>query len=542
MTAGVAAALVALRRGGVLALTAARARRFRAGLEDPAAAQRATLDRITRIVGGSPYARRVGLRPGAGYGAFAHVPIVDYDTVAPWVREQVETGRPLLSRQPPVVYERTSGSSGRTKLIPYTASLLSAFNSCFVVWAHDLVAHGPSFRTGRIFLSVSPPLQEGDRTPTGVPISLADDAAYLAPWIRYVFRHAFFAPANIKHIRAAPAYRRALAALLIAERRLEIISIWSPTYLLALLDGIVAGRADIAADLRRGRTGPPDMAVSFAPVERARVALLERDPVPWEQLWPELKLLSCWTDGASAGFIPAIRRAFPSVVLQGKGLLSTEAPITVPLLRAPAPVPLLDEVFLEFEAADGAIRLLHELEDDAEYTVIVTQSGGLLRYRTNDRVRAAGRIARTPCLRFLGRAGQVSDLAGEKLGEEFVCSALAQVFGPAHHCSFLQPEMLPEGPPRYRCVTDSVRAVAGAAVVAAQLDCALRQSYQYHQCRLLGQLAGVAVQYDQEARNAYEQAQLARGVTWGGIKFSALLLPDAQPECRSSRQLEPSRT
>ena len=83
-------------------------------------------------------------------------------------------------------------------------------------------------------------------------------------------------------------------------------------------------------------------------------------------------------------------------MMQGKGLLATEAPITVPLVRADGCVPLVDSVFLEFEDAAGRFRLLDEVAPDAEYAVIVTQPGGLLRYRLGDRVRVTRPVSRRP--------------------------------------------------------------------------------------------------------------------------------------------------
>jgi len=516
----------ALARAGFRALTAPRARRWAAALRDPAAAQAATLDRIVRLVAGTPYAEHLGLRVGVDYPRFAAtVPIVDYEQVRPWIDGQVVTGRPALSREPPVVYERTSGSSGRAKLIPYPPALLAAFSACFVVWAHDLAAHGPRLRTGRMFFGVSPAFQEGERTPTGVPISLADDLAYLAPWLRRLFRRAWFVPPALHRVTDERAFRGALAAVLVAEEGLEVVSVWSPTYFLALLDTITARRDEIAAALRAGRTGPPGAAVPLPSVPPARVRLLERDPIPWSRLWPALKLVSCWTDGASAAFVPALRRAFPRALIQGKGLLATEAPVTVPLIGAPAPVPLLDEVFLELEAPDGTVWRLHEAEDDVEYGVIVTQPGGLLRYRLGDRVRARGRVGRTPALRFLGRA-RVSDLVGEKLGEDFARSAVASVLGADGHCTYLSPERGGEAP-RYRCVTDHPGARDRGAELGARLDAALREAFQYAQARRLGQLGPVHVAYRADARAAYEETLRGRGLRWGNIKFETLLTDPA---------------
>src|SRR5262249_26383076 len=49
---------------------------------------------------------------------------------------------------------------------------------------------------------------------------------------------------------------------------------------------------------------------------------------------------------------------------------------------------------------------------------------GLVRYRLDDVVRVHGRIGQTPIVEFLHRAGRVSSIAGEKLTENQVVSAM----------------------------------------------------------------------------------------------------------------------
>jgi len=501
-----------------------RARRFRDALRDPQRAQAETLARILRIVAGSPYARAVGVAADLSYDTFAaYVPIVGYEDLRPWIDREAATGVPQLSSEPAVLFERTSGSSGKSKLVPYTRSLLESFNACFVIWASDVLRHGPRLETGRMFWGMSPAIETGARTPHGTPISLADDAAYLAPRYQRLLARLLVAPVGLKRITDGEAYRRALAAVLVAEPELEIVSVWSPTYLLAILDTIITRRGEIIADLRAGRTGPRGE-IGLPPGAAARASLLAEDPIRWDRVWPQLKLVSCWTDAAAATFVPALRQAFPQALIQGKGLLATEAALTVPLCGAPppAPVPLVDEVFLEFESSDGRLRLLHELEEGAEYGIIVSQTGGFLRYRMGDRVQVTGggRVGRTPCLKFLGRAGCSSDLAGEKLDEALARAVLAAELGPDGHCSYLTPIT---NPPGYYCITDHSAAAVDPEALARRLDHALSRSFQYRQARHLGQLNPLRVRYRMDARAAYEAAQMERGLRWGNIKFTTLV-------------------
>src|SRR5881628_1224127 len=131
-----------------------------------------------------------------------------------WRRGSSGSGQ-VVTPEPPLVYEQTSGSSGRQKLIPYTRSLLASFNACFVIWAYDLLARGPRFETGRLFLSASPVFRQERATPSGVPLGFDDDSQYLAPAIRHLLGPRFVAPQGLKTVTEPTAYRLALATSLL---------------------------------------------------------------------------------------------------------------------------------------------------------------------------------------------------------------------------------------------------------------------------------------------------------------------------------------
>jgi len=523
-----------LGRLGLRLLWARRFGRFRAALARPRVAQARVLQRVLTAAARTEYGRHYAITGRESYQEFRErVPIVDYDELAPWIERQASRGGAVVTAEPPLVYEQTSGSSGRRKLIPYTSALLASFNACFVVWAYDLLARGPRFETGRLFFSASPAFRQERATPSGVPLGFDDDSEYLAPAIRRLLGPRFVAPQGLKAVTNPTAYRLALATSLVAEPRLEIISVWSPTYLLALLEFIAEHRATIGDALARGDLEAGGRRFTFTPAQEARLRLLRADPIPWAELWPALKLLSCWTDGSSGLFVEALRRRFPGVLLQGKGLLATEAPITIPLIDAPAPLPLVDEVLLELEDEAGRVLPLHEVNDGGVYGVIVTQRGGLLRYRMHDRVVVQGRVGHTPCLRFVGRDDQVSDLVGEKLNETFARDALRRVFGDAEAFSFLVPIVAHGQLPHYICITDHP---AGACPTRATcLEAELGQAFHYRQARLLGQLAPVSVIARAATRDRFERHFLERGLVWGDIKYAALLVRPTPTEVAALR-------
>jgi hypothetical protein len=506
------------------AMLAPRARRFAAALADPARAQEGLLHRLVTGIAATDYGRAHGITGAERYEEFRdRLPAVGFEEIRPWVDRQTKTCAPVLAPTPVRLYERTSGSSGASKLIPYTDALLSDFDELFLLWTEDLVRRGPRFTSGRMFFSMSPPCHEPARTVSGTPIGLEDDAQYLSQWTRRMLGGCFVFPPGLKGIRDPFLFKLVLAAALVAEPHLEVLSIWHPTYLTALLDFLREHAGLLASHLDRGAIAHRDGWVPLSPVAKDRLALLRSSRLEWATLWPDLKLISCWTDAGAALFARGLAREFPGVFLQGKGLLATEAPLTVPLLGAPAPVPLLHRVFFEFEGPGGQLFLLHQLEEGQEYEVIVTQSAGLARYRLGDRVRVLGRHARTPCFRFIGRGNDISDLVGEKLEETFVRHALQRVFSDEDAFAVLVPALDDANRPGYRCV---VNRVTGALdIVVERLEAALGEAFHYRRARFLGQLAPVVLEVRLDARDWYVSQLVGRGMRWGDVKYSAILRP-----------------
>src|SRR5262249_30868109 len=139
--------------------------------------------------------------------------------------------------------------------------------------------------------------------------------------------------------------------------------------------------------------------------QRAR-ELSAADPHEPETLWPELRLISCWADAAASLAAADLQKRFPRTLLQPKGLIATEAFVTLPF-DGQHPLAIHSH-FFEFIDGAGDVRPIEALRDDEEYEVVVTTGSGLWRYRLGDRVRVTGWVEKTPSLKFLGRSGNVS--------------------------------------------------------------------------------------------------------------------------------------
>ncbi|MEO1403181.1 MAG: GH3 auxin-responsive promoter family protein, partial [Cyanobacteria bacterium J06635_1] len=341
-------------------LLAPASRRFYTALPQPQQAQRAVQQRLVDRLQNCEYGRKFGIN---SYENWQRLPIVEYTDLEPWLSKSHAKSSPLTP-EPILFYEPTSGSSGPVKQIPYTRSLRRSFNHLFCVWAYDLITQGPNFSTGKLYFSISPSFS--DVTSEGT----ADDSDYLDPWLRWLLRPFLVMP---PYARTSEAFKENLARTLLQTEALEIISIWSPSFLTAQLDYIQTHQQRLQTDLKNR-------------LSAARSQLLRQNNISWTELWPQLKLISCWDSVTAADGAAGLRSQFPNVLVQGKGLLATEAPMTVPLVAAQGCVPLLDEIFFEFEDSQGRCFGLHQLEVGQAYTVIISQTGGLYRYCMGDRV------------------------------------------------------------------------------------------------------------------------------------------------------------
>lgn len=507
-------------------------RQFYSALENPQAAQKKVQKEIFNHLQKSEYGRYLRVK---NIDDWHRIPIVEYHNIENWINTQKKDNTNLLSSEKVIFYEKTSGSRGAAKFIPYTKSLRRSFNQMFCVWAHDIIVNGPKFNTGKIYFCISPQLgdkqQEDFQQKTSYENnsnkSLKDDSEYLDGWLRWVMNQFLVSASGLNNLRDVEQFKHQLSQALLTAENLEIISIWSPTFLKVILDYIQNNRKQLAFELtdkmsakRRLMLLQPHLfkQVSSNPKLNEILKKINRDKIPWNLLWAELKLISCWDSANAADGAGYLRSLFPNVLVQGKGLLATEAPMTIPLIAAKGYVPILNEVFFEFLDESGFIYQLHELKQGNTYEVIISQKGGLYRYRIGDRVRFTHSFLETPCLDFVGREKEVSDLVGEKLHSEFVRDALANLPLATNYFKTLVPVKYPkEG---YILLLDAVN--QSPKEIALKLEDELQKSHHYRRARLLNQLQAVRVMVSERIPEIISLYQTNSGKKWGDLKYDIL--------------------
>lgn len=346
-------------------------RDFYQALENPKIAQQKVKEEILKSLIKSDYGRYLRVKTIEDWH---RIPIVEYHNIENWIHTQQQDKTSLLTSEKVAFYEKTSGSRGAAKFIPYTNTLRRSFNQMFCIWTHDLIKYGPKFTTGKLYFCISPQLAENkpSQKPSACK-SLQDNSEYLDSWLKWVISQFLVSPSGLNKISNAEKFKHQLAQSLLTSENLEIISIWSPTFLKVILDYIQKNRKQLALELATKISVKRRLMLLQPHLFQQILLKNHRDKIPWNLLWSELKLISCWDSANAADGADFLRSLFPNVLVQGKGLLATEAPMTIPLIPAKGCVPLLNEVFFEFLDESAFIYQLHELKQGKTYEIIISQ-------------------------------------------------------------------------------------------------------------------------------------------------------------------------
>jgi len=475
------------------------ASRFRRALADPAGTQEAWLRESLVRHAASEFGRAhdfAAIRSAAEFTR--RVPLASYEDFEPYITRISRGERDVLACGPVSHLAPTSGSTGGRKLIPYNASLQSAFNAAVGPWMLDLVRQRPRIAGGPAYWSISPladELEDGEHST--IPVGFADDADYLGAPRAWLVRQAMAVPSSVRFASDAVPFRRLTLLSLLRCRDLRVISIWHPSFIELLTDAPGTAWSELIDAVRSGQN---PWAAALPPASRAawqarpdpeRAAELDRIGAhDWPAWWPELQVVSCWGEQAAEPGWRALVRRLPNVLVQAKGLLATECVVTIPL-GAGRPLAITSHYF-EFIDERNELRFAHQLERGKRYEVVVTNGGGLWRYRLGDFVECTGHLSATPSLRFVGRA-RVSDLRGEKLSEAFVADVLRDLWTVAERPSFatLRPRDL-NGAAGYELLVSDETGSSGVEL-GSRLDAALAANPHYALARRLGQLSPVSV-------------------------------------------------
>ncbi|MCH5192611.1 MAG: GH3 auxin-responsive promoter family protein [Oscillospiraceae bacterium] len=449
---------------------------------------------LLRKNAGTVYGEKYGFSEIKSYEDFAEkVPLTVYEDYEPYINEISEGRKNVLTAEDVTLLEPTSGSSGGKKLVPYTKALQREFQRGIRPWLYDIYKNVEGVCDGMSYWSITPVTDGKSYTKSGIPIGFEEDTAYFGRLEQAVMKKLFAVDGSVKFSGSMEDFYFQTASQLLACKSLTLISVWNPTFLTILCDFIRDNINELVSLLTGDRR---EQVMDGAKENR------------FDIIFPDLKIISCWADGSAADDIGEIKKRFPEVYIQPKGLLATEGFFSFPLTGETGSRLSIYSHFFEFRRlSDGEIITAEKLTP-GEYEIIVTTGGGFYRYQIGDIVEVIEVYPDSPPrIKFLRRSGISSDLCGEKLTEEFVRNVCKKLGITDHFCL-----LAPDG--KGYCFYTTAEGITDEI-----LDGALRESYHYNYCRQLGQLRRAEVcKVKGDPAKKYLERLTSEGMRLGDIK------------------------
>jgi hypothetical protein len=418
-------------------------RHFNALCRTPGQAQERLLREILGRNAGTEFGRRHGFAAIITLPEFQErVPIASYEDLEPYITAEMSGQPNQLTKDPPVLFTTTSGTTGARKYIPMTREGKRAKSHLTWLWLCGLYRDHPGIVGGRILSVVSPEVES--HAPSGVPCGAESGHAYRT--MPGPVRSMYTAPYGVFAIEDYEAKYYTLLRLA-AGQDISLIATVNPSTIVLLSDRLARHTESIIRDVRDGALSsdvavPADLRASLRlrpDPERAR--RLERAAASADGklrpglAWPKLAAVGCWKGGTVGAYLAKFGELFPQrPPVRDLGYYATELRGSVPLRdEGDAGVTAVGTNVLEFypaeedRAPEGRELLpLDRLEVGQRYFVFVTNASGLYRYEMNDIVEVAGLYGRTPLIRFIQKGKGVVSFTGEKLYEVQVIAAVDQ--------------------------------------------------------------------------------------------------------------------
>jgi hypothetical protein len=459
------------------------------------------------------------------------VPLREYEDLLPWIDCIANQGKEkVLTRETVELFEPTSGSTSASKLIPFTKGLIKDFQNGIDPWMFSLYLTHPKLLLGTQYWATTPWDHKEKKTQSGIPIGFADESLYLSPLARFAMKKLMAVPKEVSLIQDLDVFRYVTNLFLLQREDLRLISVWSPTYLFLLLRDLKESLPEMIADLKSGEISClKDIDEDLHTILKKKISVtyfrvralekVQKDVKHWwnssvpgsgnrtlyDALWPKLEVISMWCDSFSSEQVDEVSRMFRHVSIEPKGLLATEAFVTLPSSQKRALLSYRSH-FFEFEKIERnensvspkKIYLAHELEVGEQYNIVLTTSGGLYRYKLHDIVEVEGFWHSIPMIKFKGR-DHVVDLVGEKLSEQFVQDTIGPLVKEGLKASFwmLAPQSRGNGVYRYILFIECEKRFNEMGQVLRRImgdaEEMLLRNYHYQHARKLGQLESLCL-------------------------------------------------
>ncbi|MEV5705073.1 GH3 auxin-responsive promoter family protein [Actinoallomurus sp. NPDC052274] len=468
------------------------------------------------------------------------VPIRPYQALEPYIDRELDGEEAVLTRSPPYAFLRTSGTSGKPKLVPTTRHWRVRYRgpALYAQWGLYFKLLGLTRLDEENVLDLSWERTAVTSTVRGYPvygISQRPASVGSGDWTPSWYD----APWSVDETGQGDYFDRLYTKLrLLAGRDVRLVVSVNPSKIVSLAEHLGRSADRLMRDIHDGGLNGRAHPLAPASPELARrlhAAMRFGDgTLRLTDLWPRLSLLVCWNSASARLYRSWVERLVPDVPLIPFSATGTEGVVTLPVDTHPSSGPLaINQGIYEFVPwtaddggaipSDASTLDFAQLELGATYRLVMSQANGLYRYDVGDVYRPIGWVGRVPRLEFLGRAGFQSSFTGEKLTEADVVGAVHRSLGESWpDCPVFSCVPVWDTPPGYTIAMERTSAVAhlSAGRLADRVDRELSElNIEYAEKRRTGRLRPIRVTWlRHHAFGRVDQTRARQGTATAQLK------------------------
>ncbi len=373
------------------------------------------------------------------------IPILTYSGYEKYIEKIARGEQNILTSDPVVYFNQSSGSTGKQKLIPVTKrvrkvrSRVTQQSLGFMVDA----AIERGLPIGKMLLTTS--IQIRDRTSGGIAYgtSSVGDLRNMDFLYRQIFVHPYDA------LKPADSLARNYVCLLFALRnpQMRVIGANFPILALQLANYLERYAEDLIKDLETGKIASwlklePEVRQvleqqwNAAPERAAELSsiLKRQGTLTPKMAWKNLSWIITARGGTSDFYFERFNQYFGDTPVFGGIYAASEATFGIyEDFNSDGTILAIDSGFFEFipsdewEKAQPETVLAHQVEVGKSYRIVVTNYSGLYRYDIGDVVEIVGFYEQAPIIVFRHRMGGLLSATSEKTNEFHATQVIQQL-------------------------------------------------------------------------------------------------------------------
>jgi hypothetical protein len=373
------------------------------------------------------------------------VPIWPYQNYVPFIDRAIAGEPNVLTADPIVYFNMTSGSTGSKKMIPVTRRSrleVERVNRLGIGFA-AAAAKKRGLSLGKMLLTSS--TNSMGRTEKGIPYGPVSVSGLRL--MNGIYRRIFAYPFAALQVEDFAARHYVCLLFALRDRNLKLIGANFPVLALRLCQYLEQYTDDLLHDLRHGTLADwlplsPELRTtlerqwSAAPKRAAELEAIRTrygSLIP-QHAWPHLSLIITARGGTSNFYFERFPDYFGDTPVFGGTYASAEAIFGIHRdFNTDGVIPALSSGFYEFIPEDQwenpipKTKLVSELTVGDRYRILVTNYNGFYRYDIGDVVEVEGYYNQTPLIIFRHRQGGVICATTEKTTEFHVIQTLQRL-------------------------------------------------------------------------------------------------------------------